>query len=56
MYMHTLKETKVSTLFGTLLLIVTMLPITVYTFMFKTEDAKLHNGPETSPSFIVNIK
>jgi hypothetical protein len=38
------------------MLVAAMLPITFYTFMFKTEDSKLQNGPDTSPSFIVRAK
>lgn len=54
--MNKLKHTKVSTMTGTLLLVAAAVPLVVYTFVFKMEKAKLHNGPETSPQFVVTPK
>lgn len=41
---------------GALLLIISAIPMMVYTINFRAEDAKLHNGPITSPQFIVPAK
>ncbi len=54
LYMHTLRATKIGTGLGTLLIVISAIPLVAYTFYFRTEKAKLQNGLETSPQFIVH--
>lgn len=52
--METLRATKISTAMGTLLIVLSAIPLVAYTFYFSKEKAKLQNGVETSPQFIVH--
>jgi hypothetical protein len=54
--MEILRATKVSTSIGTLLIVLSAIPLVAYTFYFRSEKAKLQNGVETSPQFIVHTK
>ncbi len=54
--MNKLKQTKVSTAAGALLLVASIVPILIYTLVFRIERDKLQNGPETSPKFVVSTK
>lgn len=54
--METLRKSKVSTPLGTLLIVLSAIPLVAYTFYFRAEKTKLQNGVETSPQFIVRTK
>lgn len=52
--MEKLRATTISTPLGILLIVLSATPLVAYTFYFKSEKAKLQNGLETSPQFIVH--
>lgn len=52
--METLRATKISTALGTLLIVLSAIPLVAYTFYFSKEKAMLTNGVETSPQFVVH--
>ncbi|HXK37841.1 MAG TPA: hypothetical protein VJ579_02140 [Candidatus Paceibacterota bacterium] len=54
--MEILRTTKISTSVGTLLIVLSAIPLVAYTFYFRTEKAKLQNGVDTSPQFIVTTR